>query len=125
MTINQEVTRQELIDALRSGQYRQTKSRLCATPPGITPKEMCCLGVQADLQGRQWVRSDEDSDPDWGYISPSVTTTDRFRAAMPIPSDLPTWMTYGTMGELARINDNSYDHGDRNYANVIAYLEDM
>ena len=48
MTELKQVTVEEWAKALRSGKYKQTKSRL------KTDEGFCCLGVLCDLQGVEW-----------------------------------------------------------------------
>lgn len=44
------VTKQEWVDALRSGDYQQAQGRL----KGRRKRTFCCLGVLADLTGCSW-----------------------------------------------------------------------
>lgn len=47
--------KKQWIEALRSGEYKQTKKVLCSTVGGF-----CCLGVLADKAGAVWKDVDAD-----------------------------------------------------------------
>lgn len=127
MAINKEVTKDELIAALRSGKYVQTEGKLLDhEDDGI--KYMCCLGVLADLQGHEFVWADEHHDFDgYGYYG-NVNLTGlhkSFRVGLPAPADLPSWLNWQQVASLAGVNDNSAKVGITDYADVIQELENM
>jgi hypothetical protein len=50
------VLRDKWVAALRSGEYVQGQGALCEQPPG-SPKLFCCLGVLADVAGKEWLNA--------------------------------------------------------------------
>ena len=75
--MNQDIKRR-WVEALRSGQYKQGRHRLCNA--GVPDNSFCCLGVLTDLyakdHGEEWKRSRDLNyftlNGEAGTLSPSV-----------------------------------------------------
>ena len=118
---SKEITRAELIAALKSGRYKQTHGCLYRRTDEDGQKVMCGLGVLCELQGREWQQYNRaGEDPVFAYNS-------EYRGlqwGVPHFGDLPAWMSEQMIRDLVIVNDASAEEGFTDYSKVIEKLED-
>jgi hypothetical protein len=116
-----EITRTELIAALKSGRYRQTHGYLFRIVEDNGQKVMCGLGVLCDLRGREWRRYNRAGEaPVYAY----EIENHGLHWGVPHLGDLPAWMSEEMMHDLMLVNDVSAVEGFTDYSKVIERLED-
>jgi hypothetical protein len=99
------VTKEEWIDALWSGEYRQFRGGLGSLAQG----SYCCLGVLADLAGFEWSHSWSEEDES-GYLPE--------RICQAIGMD---WLTSDVQHDLSALND---DEG-QSFREIGEYLKEL
>lgn len=75
-------------------------------------QQMCCLGVLADIREMKWVKDSGDNETPKGcvYLGEGMLATHQ----------LPRWLGYDQMCELAKLNDST-----KTWDDVVVYIEEI
>lgn len=116
--------KEEWIDALRSGDFRQTTGALKAVSMDGSTVGYCCLGVYAEICG---IDSDRSGPAEMHFIFPSAVTGHPVITTSLPPTDwcieqgLTPWLAH----TLANMNDGAADMRPHTFAEIADFLEGL